>query len=617
VRTALVGSKSRTDPVAYLVRTHRNIHARGDASELRRAYDVAERMHRGQFRKSGDPYITHPLAVAQTLAELGMDTTTLVAALLHDTVEDTSYTMNKLRADFGGEVALLVDGVTKFERAFYGDHAEVETIRKMIVAAGTDVRVLIVKLADRLHNMRTLDARSTASRIRIARATQDILIPISDRLGVQVLKRDLEDSVLAALEPEAHDRLQSWVAHRPDWTLYTDGFIAQVAAIMKAAKINCRVVARPHHLYTLWADSRAAGSAELFELPRLAILVDGPEVDCYTALGEMHSRWRPVPARFKDYIASPKLNLYRSLHTTVIGPESRAIEVQIRTEAMDRDAVYGVVAPFRFARKGRGAHAAPGRGSRAATAARTVGSTRARTPGQLDWLRNLVQWQEEAVDPRRFIESLRCDLTEEVLVFAHGRRLPLPSGATPVDVAYALGRDIGDRCIAATINGQLALLSSPLADGDVIEIHAQEPESATGPERSWLEFVRTPLAQLHIEERLGIRNAPDLAPPLPLRDRALIGLNAIRMELHWRERRLANDRILLAVTAELGYPDPETLFVAVADRAVAATHVADRLIAQVEGPAVVAALAGGPLPTQGAHGGAALPGGTTRVAAAP
>jgi GTP pyrophosphokinase len=601
--------RRRSDPVAYLIRTHRRIHSHGDTREVRRAYDVAERMHRGQSRKSGEPYITHPLAVAQTLAELGMDTTTLVAALLHDTVEDTSYTMDELRGDFGGEVALLVDGVTKFERAFYGADAEVHTIRKMIVAAGTDVRVLIVKLADRLHNMRTLDARSVASRVRIARATQEVLIPLCDRLGIQVLKRELEDSVLAAVEPEAYQRLQAWVAHRPEWTAYTDAFIEQVGTTLKAAKIPARVVARPHHLHTIWSETIGAGADDPYELPRVAIVVDGPDNDCYAALGAMHAAWRPVAARFKDYIAAPKNNLYRSLHTTVIGPQSRAIEVQIRTEEMDRDAVYGIVAGFRFARRG-GAHAAKSRGTRRATTPTQRRGDPSRTPASrpdhLDWLRNLVQWQEQAVDPLRFIESLRCDLSEDqVHIFVAGvsetaspgsatglrqwagTRLLLPAGATPVDVAYALGPDIGDLCIAATVNGQLAFLSSPLTDGDVIEIHTQSPAQADGPSADWLGFVRTPQAQLHIEKRLGVRDDPRKAPPLPLRDRARIGLNAIRMELHWRERRLANTSVLHAVTAALGYPDVHTLCVAVADHLIPAAQVADLLIEQVEGPAVL------------------------------
>jgi GTP diphosphokinase / guanosine-3',5'-bis(diphosphate) 3'-diphosphatase len=605
VRRTLVRSESRSDPVAYLIRTHRRIHARGDAKELRRAYVVAEQMHQGQLRKSGEPYITHPLAVAQILAELGMDTTTLVAALLHDTVEDTSYTMDQLRADFGREVALVVDGVTKFERAFYGEVAEVETIRKMIVAAGADVRVLIVKLADRLHNMRTIEARSVASRVRIARATQDVLIPLCHRLGIQVLKRELEDSVLAALEPAAHRRLEAWVAHRPEWTAYTDAFIAQVTATMRDAKIPARVVARPHHLYTIWSETFAEERDEPYELPRVAIILPGATNDCYAALGVVHNAWRPVPSRFKDFIGSPKNNLYRSLHTTVIGPDARAIEIQIRTEAMDRDATYGIVAGFRFARRGPGAHrgrhaarAVPrGRSSssRGEAGAHSITAGRGGGADHLDWLHNLVQWQASAVDPLRFIESLRCDLTEgQVHVFVAGHRLLLPANATPVDVAYALSPDIGDRCIAATVNGQLTFLSSPLADGDVVEIHTEDGGSAdgapAGPSPEWLTFVRTPAAQLHIEQRLGIRESPETAPPLPVAARARIGLAAIRMELRRRERRLAGEGLLLVLSAELGYPDPEALCVAVADHTVSAGEIAERLIEHVEGEAIQAAV---------------------------
>jgi GTP pyrophosphokinase len=594
--------------------------------------------------------------VAEILAGLGMDTTTLVAALLHDTVEDTSYTMDELAADFGGEVALLVDGVTKFEKSFYGADAEAHTIRKMIVAAGTDVRVLIVKLADRLHNMRTLDARSTSSRVRIARATQEVLIPLCQRLGIQALMRDLEDSVLAAVEPDAHQQLLKWVAHRPEWTAYTDAFMAQVSRVLRSARIRARVVARPHHLHTIWSETIALGR-EPAELHRIAVIIDGPVNDCYAALGEMHTVWRPVASRFKDFVAAPKNNLYRSLHTTVIGPGSRAVEVQIRTEEMDRDAVYGIVAGFRF-RGRRGAHAATRRGSRHQGSVGTVPQPR---PDHLDWLRNLVRWQEEAVDPVRFIESLRCDLSEDqVVVFIAGvsegasqrepdasasserrrapqsratgapggerterqaglqpwagRRVLMPAGATPVDAAYALGPDIGDRCIAATVNGQLAFLSSPLADGDVIEIHTQD---ASGPSVEWLEFVRTPAAQLHIEKRLGLRDDPQTAPPLPLHHRAQIGLKTIRMELHWRERRLGNERLLHEVATALGYPDPHTLCVSVADHVVPAARVAELLIERAEDPRQVPATRRPATAGADDHRGVSLPAGATTATAAP
>jgi GTP pyrophosphokinase len=583
----------RIDPVEYLIRTHRRVHSDGDGALLRHAYQVAELWHRGQMRKSGEPYITHPLAVAQKVAELGMDTTTIVAALLHDTVEDTSYTMSQLRVDFGGEVALLVDGVTKFEKVFYGEAAEVETIRKMIVAAGVDVRVLVVKLADRLHNMLTIEARSIASRNRIARATQDVLIPLCDRLGIQALKRELEDSVLAALHPEPHGALRSWVAHRPEWTTYVDQMVARAGTVLRAHKIKARVVARPHHLYSIWKDTYGKGYEEPHELPRFAIIVSGVENDCYKALGAVHTAWRPVLGRFKDFIASPKNNLYRSLHTTVIGPDGRAVEIQIRTDTMDRNAEYGIVAAYRFERRGPGAHSAPRRGSRARS---VPGRTGAQTDEHLEWLRRLVEWQRDAVDPVRFLESLRCDLSEgQVFVFTGNTRLLLPANSTPVDVAYALGPEVGHRVVAATVNGQLAFLSSPLADGDVVEIHTAAPDEVRGadgkpigPSPEWLTFARTPNAQLHIEHRLGTRMAtdPHESPPVPIPARVRIGRAAIGMELRRRERALATDMPLLSLAAEKGYPDVESLLLAVADHVERAADIAQLLIDQVDDAAI-------------------------------
>jgi guanosine-3',5'-bis(diphosphate) 3'-pyrophosphohydrolase len=594
VRFALRGSRVRDDPVGFLVRAHRRIHRDGDGDAVRRAYEVADRMHRGQTRKSGEPYITHPLAVAQTVAELGMDTTAVVAALLHDTVEDTSYTMGQLRGDFGAEVALLVDGVTKFEKVFYGDAAEAETIRKMLVRAGTDVRVLVVKLADRLHNMRTIGARSLASRARIARATQDVLIPLCDRLGIQYLKRELEDSVLAALEPDTHATIQTWVGHRPEWTSYVDSMVRAAGSVVRAYGIKAKVRGRPHHLYSIWKDTYGKGHDQPHELPRIAIIVAGAENDCYTALGAVHTRWRPVTGRFKDFIASPKNNLYRSLHTTVIGPDGRAVEVQIRTETMDRNAEFGITAMYRFARRGPGAHSARGR----ATASPRLGGHEGE---HLEWLRRLVEWQREAVDPVRFLESLRCDLSEgQVHVFANGTRHLLPAGSTPVDVAYALGADVGNRCVAATVNGQLVFLNSPLADGDVVEIHtagAEETRGADGkpigPSPEWLTFVRTPLAQIHIEQRLGSRAGadPQASRPVSVPARVRIGRAGIAMELRRRGRTLASDVPLLTLASALHYPDVESLLVAVADHTVPAADVAQRLIDQVDNAAVEAAIA--------------------------
>jgi GTP pyrophosphokinase len=601
VRISVGGIGVPVDPVTFLIRSHRAAHRGADAKLLRKAYDVAQRLHEGQLRKSGEPYITHPLAVAQTLADLGMDTTTIVGALLHDTVEDTEYTVDELRDDFGAEIALLVDGVTKFEKVSYGDFAEVETIRKMIILAGADVRVLVIKLADRLHNMRTLEARSIASRVRIARATMDVLIPLCDRLGIQVLKRELEDSVLAALEPDTHETLRRWVAYRPDWTSYVDAIVIRSSAALRGSGIRCRVEARPHHLYSLFKDTYGEGYPEPFELPRIVVIVSGAENECYTALGAIHSMWRPMLGRFKDFIAAPKNNLYRSLHTTVIGPDEHAIEVLIRTESMHRNSEYGIVAGFRYARRGPGAHSR----ARRRALIRLAPIAAAVLDDHLEWLRRVVEWQAAAVDPARFIESLRCDLTEgQVHVFVGGARLLLPEGATPVDVAYAVGPEVGDRCVAATVNGQLVFLNSPLADGDVVEIHTARPDETRdadgkpiGPSPEWLTFVRTPLAQLHIERRLGARAAVDdedsvaSAPPVPFPARARIGRSSIILALRRRGRGLAHEMPLVTLAAALGFADVDALCVAVADHTLSVDEVIDRLIEQVDSGAMEAAAA--------------------------
>ncbi|GII21989.1 hypothetical protein Pme01_15860 [Planosporangium mesophilum] len=527
-------------------------------------------MHRGQMRKSGEPYITHPLAVAQILAELGMDTTTLVAALLHDTVEDTSYTLQALESDFGSEVTLLVDGVTKFDKVFYGDAAEAETIRKMIIAAGRDVRVLIIKLADRLHNMRTLDARSPASRARIARATRDVLVPLCDRLGIQALKRELDDCVLKALSPSGHALVADYVKHRGGWRDYLGRVISQVETALHRARVDATVSPRPRHLYSIWKDTVAGGYREPHDLPRVVIVVDGPDADCYAALGAMHGRWRPVPGRFKDFIASPKNNLYRSLHTTVIGPEDELLEVLIRTAPMHRDAEYGIVANFRY----------PQHAARSASAKEE----------QLAWLRRVLDWESAASDPAQFLASLRCDLAEsQIIVFTStGRPVLLPAEATPVDLAYTLSKNVGDRCIGARLNGRLVALSSELDDGDVVEIITRpgqrdefdfdDQAPAPGPSREWLQFVKTPQARLHI----GGWFAGEEAPAVTIADKVRLGRLAIGLALRQCGRGLGSDLPLVRLAAKLGYPDMETLLVAVADRKLEAPALVERLIASVD-----------------------------------
>ncbi|HEX6967672.1 MAG TPA: RelA/SpoT family protein [Micromonosporaceae bacterium] len=547
------------DPVAYLVRTHRKMHPHADVDVLRRGYVIAETMHRGQFRKSGDPYITHPLAVAQICADLGMDTTTLVAALLHDTVEDTRYTRQALTDDFGPEVAHLVDGVTKFDKAFYGKAAEAETIRKMIVAAGKDVRVLIIKLADRLHNMRTLDARSPASRARIARATQEVLVPLADRLGIQKLKRELDDTVLFHLEPEAYARIDQHVRNRPGWSEYLATVTRQARSALRRNRLAVRVEPRSRHYYSIWKDTVAGNHPEPFDLPRIVVVVDGPATDCYAALGVLHGMWRPVAGRFKDYIASPKHNLYRSLHTTVIGPAERSVEVLIRTEGMHETAEYGIAADFR--------------GGRAGPAARAR---------QLDWLQRVLDWEQEATDPAQFLQSLRHDLAEaEITVIADGRRLVLPAGATLVDLAYELDTATGDRCVAAKVNGRLVPLSSQLRDGDVVEIFTSTGDGApgpVGPQKEWLDFVKSPHARMQISRWFADHDEPGLT----IADKVRLGRATVWLALRRNGRYLASEQPLAKFAEQLGYPDVETLLVAVFDRALDPEKVAEQLIAMVD-----------------------------------
>jgi guanosine-3',5'-bis(diphosphate) 3'-pyrophosphohydrolase len=548
------------DPVTVLARTHRSIHPSADTSVLRRSYAIAESMHRGQFRKSGDPYITHPLAVAQICAELGMDTTTLVAALLHDTVEDTHYTLQALDGDFGPEVAHLVDGVTKFDKAFYGKAAEAETIRKMIIAAGKDVRVLIIKLADRLHNMRTLGARSPASRARIARATQEVLVPLCDRLGIQALKRELDDVVLQHLEPDEYERIHEHVQRRSAWAGYLQSVVAQARVALRRDKIYATITPRPRHYYSIWKDTVASDHPVPVDLPRIAIVVEGTDTDCYTALGAVHRLWRPVAGRFKDFIASPKNNLYRSLHTSVIGPDDRTVEVLIRTKNMHRSAEYGVAADFRFPKP---AGAAGGHAE------------------QLDWLRRVLDWEPETADSAQFLQSLRCDLAEsQVQVFAEGRQVVLPAGSTPVDLAYELSNERGDHCLAATINGRLAPLGSALDEGDVVEIFTETDAAVTpsGPRREWLGFVKSPHAQMHIHRWFAEHQEPGIS----IADKVRLGRATIGLTLRKHDRGLASDLPLRQLAEELGYPDLETMLVAVVDRTIEPDAVVEQLIALVD-----------------------------------
>ncbi|NUR72626.1 MAG: bifunctional (p)ppGpp synthetase/guanosine-3',5'-bis(diphosphate) 3'-pyrophosphohydrolase [Hamadaea sp.] len=600
-------------PMAALVRAHRQVHPGADTTVVRKAYVTAKRAHEGQFRKSGEPYVTHPVAVAQILADLGMDTTTLVAALLHDTVEDTPYTLELLREDFGDEVAHLVDGVTKFDKGHFGAIAEAETIRKMMVAARRDVRVLVIKLADRLHNMRTLDARSPASRARIAGATREVLVPLCDRLGIQVLKRELEDVVLEYLEPDTFAEIDKVVQERPLWKDFLDHMILTTEHALRADEVRADVQPRHRHHYTIWRDTRAVGhNVKPLDMPRIVVLVDGPDTECYTALGAIHRTFRPVPGRFKDYIASPKNNLYRSLHTTVLGPDSRPVEVLIRTQQMHRDVEYGIIARFRFppnrvlsdkvsASIGQALTSAPvvalgkrlpdalrrplagalGKLTGDAQDARAAAAEAAET-ADLEWLRRVLDLEQDTSNAAHFVRSLRSDLAEtQIQVIARGRTVVLPSDSTPVDVAYEFGPAVGDRILSVAVNGEMAALSTALVDGDVVEIIEAAPGQPCGPFEDWLSFAKSPKARVHLRRRFRSYSADDV-PSGTITDRIAIGRAALGLALRRRSRGLADDEWLVKLAEQLDYPDLDTMLVTIAEHRMSADSAVDKLIQLVD-----------------------------------
>ncbi len=484
-RLARLGARPpASDPALEpLFRTVRATHPKADLRDVERAYRTAAYHHRDQLRRSGEPYITHPLAVAQVLAELGMTTATLCAALLHDTIEDTDYTLDQLRTDFGPEVADLVDGVTKLDRVKYGQATEAETVRKMVVAMARDIRVLVIKLADRLHNMRTMRFLPEAKQEKKARETLEIYAPLAHRLGMNTIKWELEDLAFAILYPKMYDEIVRLVAERaPSREQYLGGVIDTVASDLRDVKIRATVTGRPKHYYSVYQKMIVRGHdfGDIYDLVGIRVLVDSVR-DCYAALGAVHARWNPVPGRFKDYIAMPKFNMYQSLHTTVIGPEGKPVELQIRTYDMHKMSEYGIAAHWMYKEQ--------------PTSGKTSKSERQNTT-EMAWLRQLVEWQRETADPGEFLESLRFDLGgQQVFVFTpKGDVIALPQAATPVDFAYAVHTEVGHRCVGARVNGKLVPLESTLTNGDVVEVFTSKAQGA-GPSRDWLTFVKSARAR--------------------------------------------------------------------------------------------------------------------------
>ncbi|MFG2946122.1 RelA/SpoT family protein [Streptomyces adustus] len=512
-RAALLGPASRDrlpDAISHVAEAHRAHHPDADLEPLRRAYVLAESSHRGQMRKSGEPYITHPLAVTLILAELGAETTTLTASLLHDTVEDTEVTLDQVRDEFGEEVRYLVDGVTKLEKVDYGAAAEPETFRKMLVATGSDVRVMSIKLADRLHNMRTLGVMRPEKQARIAKVTRDVLIPLAERLGVQALKTELEDLVFAILHPEEYRHTRELIsedAARPDAPLAE--IADEVRGVLREADIQAEVLIRPRHFVSVHRVARKRGRLRGADFGRLLVLVN-EDADCYAVLGELHTCMTPVVSEFKDFIAVPKFNLYQSLHTAVARGDGQVVEVLIRTHQMHKVAEAGVVA--------LGNPYAPPAEEQAVSDGERVDPTR---PG---WLSRLLDWQEAAPDPDTFWSTLREDLAQdrEITVFRpDGGALGLPEGASCVDAAYAQYGEDAHACIGARVNGRLATLSTVLKDGDTVQLlMGQDP--ASEPSRKWLEHAHTPAARIAIQRWLATHPVSEEDDP-EIRDEADTG----------------------------------------------------------------------------------------------
>ncbi len=562
------------EPLLRIVRSNDPKTENATLRQIERAYQVAERWHRGQKRKSGDPYITHPLAVTTILAELGMDPATLMAGLLHDTVEDTEYGLEDLRRDFGDVVTLLVDGVTKLDKVKFGEAAQAETVRKMVVAMAKDPRVLVIKLADRLHNMRTMRYLKREKQEKKARETLEIYAPLAHRLGMNTIKWELEDLAFAILYPKMYDEIVRLVAERaPKRDEYLAIVTDEVQQDLRAARIKATVTGRPKHYYSVYQKMIVRGRdfAEIYDLVGIRVLVDTVR-DCYAALGTVHARWNPVPGRFKDYIAMPKFNMYQSLHTTVIGPGGKPVELQIRTFDMHRRAEYGIAAHWKYKQEA------------------VAGASKVRTDvpkgsgkdkdaiNDMAWLRQLLDWQKETEDPGEFLESLRFDLSRnEVFVFTpKGDVIALPAGATPVDFAYAVHTEVGHRTIGARVNGRLVPLESTLDNGDLVEVFTSKAAGA-GPSRDWLGFVKSPRARNKIRAWFSKER----------RDEAIEhGKDSIVRAM--RKQNLPIQRILtgdslVTLAHEMRYSDISTLYAAIGEGHVSAQNIVQKLVQALGG----------------------------------
>jgi guanosine-3',5'-bis(diphosphate) 3'-pyrophosphohydrolase len=539
--------------IAPVISALKENHASVDSDEVSRAFDVARDAHEGQLRKSGEAYITHPVAVAEILANLGLNQPTVIAALLHDTVEDTQYSLTQLRIDFGDEVANLVDGVTKLDKLAYGPTAEAETVRKMVIAMSRDIRVLVIKLADRLHNARTWKFVSEESALRKARETLDIYAPLAHRLGMNAIKWELEDLSFEVLEPKKFEEIERLVGERsPARDLLTSEVISAIDLDLAGETIKAQVSGRQKHFYSVYQKMVVRGREfnDIYDLVGIRILVDSVR-DCYGALGAIHARWSPVPGRFKDYIAMPKFNLYQSLHTTVIGPNGKAVEIQIRTFDMHARAEYGIAAHWKY---------------------KTKNLDNGKTPEAL-WLKQLHEWQQESEDVGDFLETLRYDLrTPEVFVFTpKGSVIALPSGSTPVDFAYAVHTEVGNKCVGAKVNGKLVPLESHLVNGDVVDVLTNKNVNAA-PSHDWLNFVTSSRARSKIKAWFSKERKEEAIEA---------GQESISRQMRKAGlplQKILGGHALLELAHELRYEDIESMYESVGNGHVSAHSVIEKLM---------------------------------------
>ena len=552
-----VSSQTATaDGLREVLELYKGRHPKADTSLITRAYAVAATAHEGQLRRSGDPYIQHPVAVASILADLGLDDVTLAAALLHDAVEDTAVSLDDIVRDFGAEVAAIVDGVTKLDRVSFDskEAQQAASMRKMLVAMAKDIRVLLIKLADRLHNMRTIAAMPIAMQHRTAQETLDIYAPLAHRLGISGIKLQLEDLSFATLYPKRYAEIEQLVSMRaPEREIYLTQVIDMVRSRMAELRIDAEVFGRPKHYWSIYEKMvvRKVEFDDINDLIGIRVLV-GSVKDCYAALGSIHATWKPVQGRFKDFIAMPKFNLYQSLHTTVVGPQGKALEVQIRTREMHTRAESGIAAHWSY---------------------------KERTPvTEANWLKRIVDWQQETIDPREFMETLKVDLDQdEVFVFTpKGDVITMPAGATPIDFAYSIHTDVGHRCIGAKVNGRLVPLDSTLSSGDTVEVFTSKVEGA-GPSRDWLAIVVTPRARNKIRQWFS-------------RSRREEAIDSGREDLVRAMRReglpvqkLTSSPVLLSVAVAMNYADLDSLHAAIGEGHVSAHSVAQRVTRELQG----------------------------------